>query len=76
MSLTKPRIKVRSTLDPNGKRTWTVRHNSDLISLPVGWPNHRTFRTWKAAYREADLYARNDKPPAPALPAHHYREQQ
>lgn len=62
MSLTKPRIKVRSTLDSDGKRTWTVRQNSTLISLPVGWPNHRVFRTWKAAYREADRYARNYKP--------------
>lgn len=62
MILTKPRIKVRSKLDPDGERTWTVRQSNDLISLPVGWPNHRTFRTWKAAYREADLHARNPKP--------------
>lgn len=67
MSLTKPRIKVRSTLDSDGKRTWTVRQNSTLISLPVGWPNHRTFHTWRAAYCEADLYARNDKPLAQTL---------
>ena len=62
MSLTKPRIKVRSTLDPDGKRTWTVRQSNGLISLPVGWPNHRVFRTWKAAHHAADHYARNTKP--------------
>ncbi|GEM_PF-2247827 len=62
MSLTKPRIKVRSTLDPDGKRRWKVYEWNGVVSLPVGWPNHRTFRTWKAAHREADHYARNTKP--------------
>ena len=62
MSLTKPRIKVRSTTGTDGKRIWTVRQSNDLISLPIGWPNHRKFHTWKAAHRAADHYARNTKP--------------
>ena len=59
MSLTKPRIKVRSTLDPGGKRRWRVYESS---SFSVEWPNHRRFHTWKAAYHEADHHARNTKP--------------
>lgn len=62
MSLTKPRIKVRSTLDPDGKRTWIVSQSNGLVSLPVGWPNHRRFHTWKAAHHAADHHARNTKP--------------
>ena len=62
MSLTKPRIKVRSTLDPDGKRVWKVYEWNGLIHFPIGWPNHRTFHTWKAAHHEADHYARNTKP--------------
>ena len=62
MSLTKPRIRVRSTTGTDGKRIWIVHQSNGLVSLPVGWPNHRKFHTWKAAHHAADHHARNTKP--------------
>jgi len=62
MRLTKPRVKVRSIIDRNGKRRWVVYAWNGLLHLPIGWPNHRRFHTWKAANHAADLHARNTKP--------------
>ena len=62
MSPTKPRIRVRSNIDRNGKRRWLVYASNGLLHLPIGWPNHRRFRTWEAAHHAADRHARNPKP--------------
>ena len=62
MSLIKPRIKVRSATGTDGKRIWIVCQSNGLVSLPVGWPNHRIFHTWKAAHQAADQHARTTKP--------------
>lgn len=56
MSLMRNEIEVR-------KRggSWKVYKRAGMGYLPVGFPHHREFRTWRAAYTEADKYARQSR---------------